>query len=133
MTAPKVATGTLVSDPVRRTSQKGAVFATGTVRAGSGDAVIFVGIVAFGAAADRLLEPTNGDAVSATGRGELRLCAGRDGAERHGPRIVANEVIAAKPRPRERKPGAAAAARQVFEPRPLPDDPVEPLRPEDRP
>jgi single-stranded DNA-binding protein len=106
-----LATGTLVSDPVRRTGQSGADYATATIRCGSGDDATWISIVAFNDSGERLLELIKADAVSPAGRAELSAWTGRDGAERRGLRIVASEIAAARPRRRSnsesRSDGAA--------------------------
>jgi len=111
-----MAAGVLVRDPGRRTGSKGD-FATATIRVGSGDAAHWINVIAFGDAAGRLLELRAGDSVAVSGRAELSEWRGRDGTERHGVRIVAAEVAAARPRPRvgatTRRRSASYLARQA--------------------
>lgn len=93
--------GTLARDPERRTGSKGE-FATATIRVGSGDAVMWIGIVAFADSAERLLQLRKGAPIAASGRAELKEWTGRDGSARHGISIVVAEIAANKPQPRRR-------------------------------
>jgi single-stranded DNA-binding protein len=92
-----LASGVLTADPVRRTGPRGD-FATAPIRIGSGDAVQWVSVIAFGELSERLLSLRGADALSIAGRLELRTWRGNDGAERAGLTIVASEVAAARPR-----------------------------------
>jgi single-stranded DNA-binding protein len=94
--------GVLARDPERRRGARGE-FATATIRAGNGDAVQWVSVIAFADQAERLWQLGQGDAISAAGRLELRTWHGNDGTERSGLSLVAGEVAAARPRPRERR------------------------------
>lgn len=92
--------GTLAADPVQRIGQSGKRFTTASIRSGGGDEAIFVNLIAFREVAERLAELRRGDAVSVSGRGELRSWTAKDGSERTSLAIAANEIAAAKPRPR---------------------------------
>lgn len=96
-------TGALASDPQRRQSAKGTGFATGSLRSGSGDEAIFINVISFGEAADRLLQLRKGDTLSVAGRGELRAWTGKNGTERTGLSVVVSEIAATRPRPRPRQ------------------------------
>jgi single-stranded DNA-binding protein len=102
-----LATGVLQREPERREGSRGP-FATGSIRVGNGDGVQWVGAIAFGEAAERLLTLKAGDAVSVAGRLELRTWSARDGTQRTGISIVADEVAAARPRARARPQRASA-------------------------
>lgn len=73
-----LATGSLISDPTRRTGAKGA-FATGTVRVTTDDGSILVNVIAFGEHAEPLLAHQQGSAVAIAGRATLRSWTGKDG------------------------------------------------------
>lgn len=91
-----VVSGTLVGDPVERTTQAGKPFVTATARVAAGEDAIFIGLAAFNeAAAARLLQMRAGGAVSACGALEQTHWTGRDGAERTGWRLTASEVLTA--------------------------------------
>jgi single-stranded DNA-binding protein len=96
-----LATGTLLSDPVARQGQRGE-FATAALRSGQGDEAVIVNVIAFGETAERLLALHKGDSISAQGRAELRSWIGRDGAEKHGLGIVAEQIATLKPHPKPR-------------------------------
>lgn len=115
--------GTLARDPETRTSASGKSYATGSIRSGSGDDAVFVSLIAFGEQAERLTGLCKGDAVSAGGRMELKSWTGRDGSERHGLSLVANEIAAARPRPRRRSNGASQQ-QPARDDRPPLDDPL---------
>jgi single-stranded DNA-binding protein len=98
-------TGPLVGDPQRRAGAKGS-FTTATIRT-SGDEAVLVSIIAFGADGERLLEFSKGDALAVSGRARLTKWTGRDGVEKHGLSLVAEQIAAAKPSSR---PAAGASA-----------------------
>jgi len=97
-----MASGVLARDPERRHGANGD-FAIATVRVGAGDNVQWISAIAFGDAATRLLSLRAGDGVSVAGRGEVKTWQGRDGEARSGLSVVANEIAAARPRPRPRE------------------------------
>jgi single-stranded DNA-binding protein len=100
-----LATGTLIGDPQCREGAKGP-FTTVTIRAGNGDEAILVSAIAFGAEGERLLELGRGDAVSISGKARLTAWTGRDGAERHGLSVVAEQLTTLK------RPKSAAGRRR---------------------
>ena len=142
-----LASGPLVGDPQRRTGAKGP-FTTATIRT-SGEEVVFVSVIAFGEEGERLLEFVKGDALAVSGRARLTSWTGRDGVEKRGISVVAEQIAAAKPRPRSdtrshtvRSAGAArarSAARTIYSPNAaraapdLPSDRVDDLWPESAP
>jgi single-stranded DNA-binding protein len=101
--------GALIADPQCREGAKGP-FTTATIRAGNGDEAILVSAIAFGAEGERLLEFVKGEALAVSGRARLTSWAGRDGVEKHGISVVAEQITAAKPRPR---PAAGAKRRHA--------------------
>jgi single-stranded DNA-binding protein len=139
--------GPLIGDPQRRTGAKGP-FITATIRT-SGEEAVFVSVIAFGDEAERLLEFVKGDALAIAGRARLTSWTGRDGVEKRGISVVAEQIAAAKPRPRSdarshtpRAAGGARArsvARTIYSPNPahaapdLPSDRVDDLWPESAP
>jgi single-stranded DNA-binding protein len=110
-----MATGVLISDPRRRDGAKGP-FTTATIRAG-GDEAGLASVIAFGDESERLLEFMKGDALAVSGRARLTNWTGRDGTEKHGISLVAEQIAAARPRPRSRaasvssRPPARSSAR----------------------
>lgn len=88
--------GTLVADPVERTTREGKPFTTATLRVPAGEDAIFIGVAAFDqAAAARLAQMRKGGNVSACGVLEQTRWTGKDGAERTGWRLTANEIMSA--------------------------------------
>jgi single-stranded DNA-binding protein len=100
------ATGALTSDPQRREGANGP-FTTATIRA-TGDEPVLVSLIAFGTDGERLFEYSKGDALAVSGRARMTSWPGRDGAEKHGISVVAEQIAAAKPRPKPRVPRASA-------------------------
>ncbi|MCC7414278.1 MAG: single-stranded DNA-binding protein [Gammaproteobacteria bacterium] len=91
-----VVSGTLVGDPVERTTRTGARYVTVTVRVPAGDDAQLIGVAAFDQrAAERLMQMRAGGAVSACGVMEPTRWTGRDGAERTGWRMTASEIMTA--------------------------------------
>jgi single-stranded DNA-binding protein len=129
-----LATGVLLGDPQRRDGTKGP-FATATLRL-NGDEPEVVSIIGFGAASERLLELAKGDALSISGRARLTSWTGRDGIERRGLSVIAEQVAVAKPRTRSptrtrRRAGTIRrpypTPRSTHDSAPLPDDRVDDL------
>jgi single-stranded DNA-binding protein len=135
-----LATGILVADPQRREGRQGP-FATAAVRTrGEGDDAIIVSAIAFGETAERLLKLAKGDAVAVSGRARLTSWPGRDGAEKHGISVVADQLATVGPHPGSapraqhrstgfRKPYQArqTAGQRATSARALPDDRVDDL------
>lgn len=122
-----LASGALIADPQRREGAKGP-FAIATLRvATGGEESALVSIIAFSAEAERLFEYVKGDALAISGRAKLTAWTGRDGAERHGLSIVAEQIASARPRPRpaapprQRRP-ARARDTATGDPRPFDDE-----------
>jgi single-stranded DNA-binding protein len=85
--------GELSSEPVARTTSKGAKYATATARVAAGADALFVGIAAFDAAAcARLLTLHKGAAIAAAGVLEQTEWR-KDEETRRGWRMVAQEVL----------------------------------------
>jgi single-stranded DNA-binding protein len=93
-----LAAGSIIGDPQRREGAKGP-FTTATVRIDADEAVL-VSIIAFVAESDQLLAFVKGDAIAVSGRARLTSWTGRDGIEKHGISVIAEQIAAAKPRPR---------------------------------
>lgn len=88
--------GTLVADPVERTTREGKTFVTATARVAAGEDAIFVGIAAFErTAAERLAQMRKGGDVAACGVLEQNTWTAKDGTERTGWRLTASEVLTA--------------------------------------
>jgi len=91
-----VVTGTLVADPVERTTQAGKPFTTATLRVPAGEDALFIGVAAFEpVAAERLARMTKGGTVAACGVLEQNTWTAKDGSERTGWRLTASEVLTA--------------------------------------
>lgn len=91
-----IVTGTLVGDPVERTTQAGKPFVTATARVAAGEDAIFVGLAAFNEqAAARLRQMRAGGAVSACGVLEVNNWTAKDGTARTGWRLTASEILTA--------------------------------------
>lgn len=110
-----LATGTLVSDPQRRTSAANKAYAVASLRTPTeGGEAVLCGLIAFDEnAVDVLLAHSKGDALAVAGRAKLNSWAGRDGSEQHGLSIVVDRVMsayqAAKQRAAAREPEAVEA------------------------
>jgi single-stranded DNA-binding protein len=89
-----LASGALISDPQSRESAK-RPFTTATLRA-EGDEPVLVSIIAFGDESRRLLELAKGDELAVLGRARLTIWTGRDGVERHGLSVMAEQLTTLK-------------------------------------
>lgn len=89
-----LAVGTLIADPARRTGARG-VFATATLRVATEDGAIVVSLIAFSDAAAALLDLCQGSTVAVSGRARLSAWTGRDGQEKHGLALVAEQIASA--------------------------------------
>lgn len=87
--------GTLISDPVRRTSQSGKPYTTGSLRVPcDGGEAFLASLIAFNAgAAEMLANHRKGDTITCGGRASLRSWVGRDGAEQHGVSVTVEAVM----------------------------------------
>jgi single-stranded DNA-binding protein len=97
MTMHMLASGALIADPQPREAANGRRFATALIRA---DEAALVSVIAFGEAAERVLEFAKGDALAASGKAKLTAWTGRDGIEKHGISVLADQIIFTKPRRR---------------------------------
>lgn len=107
-----LATGSLISDPVRRSGAKGD-FATATIRTATDDGAILVSVIAFGDQAAQLLAHQQGTAVAVAGRATLRTWTGKDGEAKCGLSVVCEQIASASAARRadaERRRGNKAAA-----------------------
>ncbi|MBN9425297.1 MAG: single-stranded DNA-binding protein [Burkholderiales bacterium] len=87
-------TGDLVSDPVQRTTQAGVPFVTANLRVAAGEQAVFVGLSTFSQTAiDRLADLKQGATIAAVGVLEQRVWTDREGNERTGWRLTANEIM----------------------------------------
>lgn len=101
-----LASGALLNDPQRTQGAKGP-FTTAAIRA-NGEEPTVVSVIAFGDEAEQLLGFTKGDALAVSGRARLTTWTGRDGTERHGLSLLAEQIASAKSR---HKPAAATPRR----------------------
>lgn len=112
-------TGTLHADPQARTSQNGNAFALCKVKADDkAGAWVWVSAIAFGDAAERLLQLKAGDSVSLSGRAEVGGWADKDGTPRGSLSLVADEVAALRAKPKPRAEGQRRTSRSDRQPAP---------------
>ncbi|MCO5099220.1 MAG: single-stranded DNA-binding protein [Rhodocyclaceae bacterium] len=96
--------GTLVADPVERSTREGKPFTTATLRVPAGEDAIFIGVAAFDpVAAGRLAQMRKGGMAAAAGLLEQTTWTGKDGAERTGWRLTASEILTAYAATRKRR------------------------------
>ena len=85
--------GDLISEPVERTTAKGAPFVTATVRVPAGADTLLVGIATFDrTAGERLAKLHKGATVAAAGTLEATEWE-KDGETRRGWRLTATEIL----------------------------------------
>jgi len=108
-----LAAGTLTADPVERTSTAGKPYATALMRVPCEDAeALLCSLIAFAPEAVRaLMLLTKGDGLAVAGRGKLTSWEAKNGEQRHGLSVVADQVLSAYQVEKRRK-----AAREVEEP-----------------
>lgn len=104
-----LATGTLVTDPKRRTSAGGKDFATASMRVpADGSEAMLVSIIAFNTnAVTALLALAKGDACVVAGRAKLTSWE-KDGAQHHGLSVTADQVLSMYQIEKRRKRATAA-------------------------
>jgi single-stranded DNA-binding protein len=105
-----LASGTLLADPLQREGAKGP-FTTAKIRA-NGDEAVLVSVIGFGAEAEQLLRFAKGDGLAVSGPARLTSWTSRDGTEKHGISLIAEQIAGAKPKPRSARSRPAAASRQ---------------------
>lgn len=100
MSAQLAAYGRLGSDPVERTSQAGRAWATCTIAVamqGEDDTPpLWLGIVAFGRAAEALCRHAKGDLLSVSGQMKLNRWRDSAGNDREQLQVIADSVVSAK-------------------------------------
>lgn len=103
MTAHISAYGRLVAEVQTRTTDKGTPMAMGRLAvplpchsAQDGQATFWVGVVAFGKAAEALSRHDKGDLISVAGAMQINQWTGQDGGTQTGYQVVADSVISAK-------------------------------------
>ncbi|OFW00159.1 MAG: hypothetical protein A3G20_05105 [Acidobacteria bacterium RIFCSPLOWO2_12_FULL_59_11] len=104
-----LASGTLVSDPRQRTTAGGKAFATGQMRVPAEDAdPMLVSVIAFNAdAVQALLALAKGDSCAIAGRAKLTSWE-KDGEQRHGLSVTADQVLTIYQIEKRRKRAAAS-------------------------
>ena len=109
-----LATGTLLRDPVARTSAAGKQFCTALMRVpGEGEDAVLCSLIAFHPDAVRsILALSNGDAIAVSGLGKLTSWT-KDGEEKHGLGVTVEAVLTAyqidKKRQQTKKPAPETA------------------------
>lgn len=97
MSASIAAYGRLGRDPEQRTSKAGKTWASASIAVQAGDDnALWLGIVAFGKAADVLLRHAKGDPISVSGRLQLDRWTDSDGKEHEKLKVVADAIISAR-------------------------------------
>lgn len=100
MSAQLAAYGRLGSDPVERTGQSGKVWATAsiaiTMQQDGDTSPLWMGVVAFGRAAETLCRHTKGDLLSVSGQMKLNRWRDNAGNDREQLQVIADTVISAK-------------------------------------
>lgn len=98
--------GTLVADPVERTSTNGRSFWTASVRVPAGHDALFVGLATFSETAGaRLMNLAKGASIAAAGTMEQSTWTDRDGNARTGWRLTAAEVMSVHQATKKRREG----------------------------
>ncbi|WP_367025163.1 single-stranded DNA-binding protein [Methylococcus sp. ANG] len=117
MTIYVLAQGELHRDPIQRTSQTGRVFTTANLKVQSDGETVWASIICFtDEGQQELLRLRAGDAVSV--QGKCKLTVYQKGDEyRASLDVVANSVIALKPKPRPRQPRQARTDGREFDAR----------------
>lgn len=94
MTILALVSGTVSGTPVARSTGAGKAFATFSLRTQAGEGSAFVSVAVFEPELVELaLSLSEGDAVSVTGRLELRTWKGRDSQERMGLSVTASQLL----------------------------------------
>jgi hypothetical protein len=89
--------GPLVGAPQRRQGAR-AAFATGSLKVEVGAESMFVSLTAFGAKGDELLAHAAGEPLAVSGRAEVSRWVSRDDAERHGLKLVVEQLLPINPK-----------------------------------
>jgi single-stranded DNA-binding protein len=87
--------GVLTADPQRRTNAAGKSFAIGTIRAATDDGPVLISTIAFGDQTTQLLAHQRGQALALSGRAKLTSWTAKDGTEKHGVSVVAEQIASA--------------------------------------
>jgi len=96
-------TGRLLTDPQPRTGSSGRPFVVARLSVKQDDGWVSCSIIAFDAAAARLLDLKAGAAASVAGALKVGTWQAKDGTTRPALDLVADEVASTTPRPRKRK------------------------------
>ena len=101
--------GELMADPMARTAANGKLFWTANMRVAAGPEALFVGLTTFSeSAGERLMKLHKGSTIAAAGPLEATVWTAKDGAERRGWRLTANEVLTVYEATKRRKPRGGA-------------------------
>lgn len=107
MTIRSMVSGKLIRDPQAKTAASGKGYTSCTLKADQdGEHALFVRLLAFGDAAERLAGLRAGDAVSAAGALKLGIYRPENGDPRLDCTLLADEVLAVRRAPRDRRPAA---------------------------
>jgi hypothetical protein len=115
--------GVLTAALQRRQDAKGE-YATGSLKVESGVESIYASLLAIGGKADELLEHAAGASLAVSGRAEISTWAARDGSQRHGLKIIVEQIAAVKPKRQAAAPRTRVRAKHASGP---PDDRVDDL------
>jgi single-stranded DNA-binding protein len=101
--------GTMFRAPEQRTAKTGRPFARATILVKDGDGSQFIRIAAFSETAQaELMRLADGDALSAQGPLKAEIYTANDGSTKISFNLVADQVLALRQPPRERKKTAAS-------------------------
>lgn len=105
MTAIALITGKLFKSPERKTSKAGTAYVTATMKARDGDSQQFWRLTVFSnSAQDELMRLDDGDALSCQGAMRAEVYTPEGGEPRVSLSLVVDNVIGAKPKPKQRQP-----------------------------
>lgn len=88
-------TGTLIADPIPRTSSGGKGYATAQVRVPTTDDAVLMGVAAWGELAEKLLALHKGDTLAATGELRPNVWTDKQGTERRSWNLTVAGILTA--------------------------------------
>ena len=96
MTITSLIVGKLIADPEARTgSTSGKPFTTARMAAGSDDDSVLCSDIAFGSTGEQLAALSKGDSLAIVGRTKPKAWTGRDGEQKAGLDVVADQLLTA--------------------------------------
>lgn len=95
MTITALIVGKLIADPDTRTGNSGRPFTTARMAAGTDDESVLCSVIAFGTAGEQLAALGKGDSLAITGRTKPKAWTGKEGEQRAGLDVVADQILTA--------------------------------------